>query len=432
MKLKPQRFIGYRIGPFEEVELNWHKNSHYTLILGENGAGKTTLIAAMAACLALNNDVLFPAHRIEQFAHDETSFAYFEVSIANKPTWFFWGNFDSLLKKAARISPDFSKKLATGKDLPQVQWHKAKTFTYLCAAYGVNRNLQHVNTNEFKVLNSPPLKNILNPFAQIDSGDIFQWLANQYIQHALALVDNHPEEAQDYLQPIQQVEQVWQDILGNRISFQLKRNPFRLEVQQNNIVLPIDQLSSGTRSFLSWTLDYLMRASRISWDNPKECMTAPGLVMIDELDLHLHPEWQRRITAGVTFLLPQTYIIATTHSPFILGATDKAQIFQIYKDGDGRLKVKDHQDQLYGYPADIILEKLFVSSLYPPTVEAKLLIFNQLTQRVASGEISPEEKQYHTELLEELATVSPWLKNLLALTQIAEQQQPKKNNSQLK
>jgi len=75
----------------------------------------------------------------------------------------------------------------------------------------------------------------------------------------------------------------------------------------------------------------------------------------------------------VSQLLPETYIIATTHSPFVLGSTDDAQIFQVYEDRDGRLSIRASYDELYGYPADLVLEKAFVPSLYPPEVERKLL-----------------------------------------------------------
>ncbi len=81
---------------------------------------------------------------------------------------------------------------------------------------------------------------------------------------------------------------------------------------------------------------------------------------------------------GKTTLLPETYVIATTHSPFVLGATDEAQVFQIYRDEAGKLDVRSSFDELYGYPADVVLEKTFVPSLYAPEVEEKLQQLNEL------------------------------------------------------
>jgi len=58
-------------------------------------------------------------------------------------------------------------------------------------------------------------------------------------------------------------------------------------------------------------------------------------------------------------LLPETHIIATTHSPFVVGSADDTQVFHIYKDENQKLQVESSYDVLFGYPADLILQKLF-------------------------------------------------------------------------
>src|SRR5262245_44888736 len=87
MRLKPLRFIGHKIGPFEHIELNWNKDSRYTLIVAENGMGKTTLVVAMAACLSIGDDHLFPHRQFQRFAHDKESFAYFELENQGDFVW---------------------------------------------------------------------------------------------------------------------------------------------------------------------------------------------------------------------------------------------------------------------------------------------------------------------------------------------------------
>ncbi len=159
-----------------------------------------------------------------------------------------------------------------------------------------------------------------------------------------------------------------------------------------------------------------MRASHVNWADPTESAIAPGLILVDEIDSHLHPEWQRRVMPVIAQLLPETYIIATTHSPFVVGATDEAQIFQIYRDEKNQFGVKASFDQFYGYPADLVLEKTFVSSLYTPEIQRKLDRLSELAAKVVAGSISTPEKQEHDALLQELAQVNPWLNNLLALS----------------
>jgi len=90
------------------------------------------------------------------------------------------------------------------------------------------------------------------------------------------------------------------------------------------------------------------------------------------------------------------------------------------KDEQGGLSARSSFDELFGYPADIVLEKAFVPSLYAPEVEQKLLRLNELAGKVAVGDISPSEKEEHDKLLQQLAEVNPWLSSVLALSQTKE------------
>ncbi|MGD9101266.1 MAG: AAA family ATPase [Anaerolineae bacterium] len=299
-------------------------------------------------------------------------------------------------------------------------WLTAQKVQALPAAYGVSRDLQQPEVREHQELDQDSLKDILNPFAPIPSSEIFQWVTNQHVNRALALAEGKQDEAQAYLAAIQRVEQLLNEGLEYPITFQVRRNPFRFRVEQNGMELSVEQLSDGTRSFLSWPLDYLMRASRVNWLRPADSAVAPGLILVDEIDAHLHPEWQRRVMAAVGKLLPETYIIATTHSPFVLGATEDAQIFRIRQDAQGHLSAQTGLGELYGYPADLVLEKAFVPSLYAPELERKLNRLSALAARLVAGDLSPPERQEHDTLLRELAQVNPWLNNLLALSQMRE------------
>lgn len=434
MRLQPVRFVGYQIGPFDHIELTWDRASRYTLLVGENGMGKTTLVTAMAGCLAAWNESLFPSNLFARLGRDEYAFAYLELEIDGKrgavlrgatpypetPANFYarslkqlGGEAGSLLKAASGnnltlISKQFETLQAT--------WSVPRGVRALAAAYGVHRDISQPRVREYAEHDLEPLKDLLNPFASLSSSEIFQWIVNQHVNHALALADKKQAEARAYLAAIQRVETLLGEVLGMPLTFQVKRNPFRFEVAQNGTPLTVDQLSDGTRSFAGWVLDYLMHASRVNWANPADSVQAPGLVLVDEIDSHLHPEWQRRVMDMVHRLLPETYVIATTHSPFVLGATDDAQLFRIFRDGKGALQVRASYDEFYGYPADLILEREFVPSLYPPEMERRLQRLADLAARRVAGTLTPDEQAEHDTLMQELARVSPWLSSLLALS----------------
>lgn len=367
-------------------------------IVGENGMGKTTLVTAIAACLA-GTDQLFPSQLFDRLGQDETSYAYLELELNDER-----GAIVRWTSPEAEKEPDFSpyilNKLQTHPTwlVPDwiFPWFTSQEIPALPAAYGVYRDIKEPETiSQYQKLESHPLADILNPFAPLPANEIFQWIANQHVNYALALAENEEAEANAYLQAIQRIEQLLSDVLEMQISFKVKRNPFRLEVAHDGIPLSIDQLSDGTRSFMSWPLDYLMRASRVNWAVPTDSVRVPGLILVDEIDAHLHPEWQRRVMSMVNQLLPETYIIATTHSPFVVAAADDAYVFRLYKDQSGNLQVKSSFDEFYGYPADLVLEKTFVPSLYPLEMEHKLQRLSDLAGKQASNTISESEKEEH-------------------------------------
>ena len=96
--------------------------------------------------------------------------------------------------------------------------------------------------------------------------------------------------------------------------------------------LRIEQLSDGYKIVTAMVADI---ASRMAEANPDmdDPLQANGIVLIDEVDLHLHPQWQRTIIGSLTKTFPNIQFIVSTHSPIILsGATNDAQVIMLRED----------------------------------------------------------------------------------------------------
>ena len=102
----------------------------------------------------------------------------------------------------------------------------------------------------------------------------------------------------------------------------------RLVVDKNKTTLDLAQLSDGEKGILALLLDLTRRLGQLHTrsESPE---TEPAIVMIDELDLHLHPRWQRAICKNLLSAFPNVQFIATTHSPQILGEVPAGQVIQI-------------------------------------------------------------------------------------------------------
>jgi predicted ATP-binding protein involved in virulence len=98
---------------------------------------------------------------------------------------------------------------------------------------------------------------------------------------------------------------------------EVETNPLRLTVRKENQRVSISQLSDGERSLIAMLGDMIRR---LGLANPElaDPLKGHGVVLIDELELHLHPKWQREIVDKLRATFPNIQFIGTTHSPFVI------------------------------------------------------------------------------------------------------------------
>jgi hypothetical protein len=97
--------------------------------------------------------------------------------------------------------------------------------------------------------------------------------------------------------------------------------------------VPLSLLSLGYQTMFAWTVDL---AWRMAEHNPtsNDPLLEPAIVLIDELDLHLHPKWQRTVRRDLTEVFPQVQFIVTTHSPVLAQTYLDTNVAVVRKDGD--------------------------------------------------------------------------------------------------
>lgn len=130
--------------------------------------------------------------------------------------------------------------------------------------------------------------------------------------------------------------------------------------------LPVAQLSDGERSALALVLDLTRRLSQLNPERLDPALESEAVVLIDEIDLHLHPSWQRKIVANLTATFPQCQFIATTHSPQIIGEVEHMRIQII---ADGQVYSPTHS---YGVDSSRVLEEIMGSDPRAKQVQSLL------------------------------------------------------------
>jgi predicted ATP-binding protein involved in virulence len=112
------------------------------------------------------------------------------------------------------------------------------------------------------------------------------------------------------------IERALQIFLDGFSNLRVAENPPRLMVDKGRTPLDLAQLSDGQRSVLAMVSDL---CKRLCQANPQiDPLTGEGVVLIDELELHLHPTWQREIIEKFRRTFPRIQFITTTHSPFVI------------------------------------------------------------------------------------------------------------------
>ena len=107
----------------------------------------------------------------------------------------------------------------------------------------------------------------------------------------------------------------------------------RLWIDHDGAALPVRQLSDGERGLLALVLDLTRRLAQANPHLDDPAAESEAVVLIDELELHLHPKWQRQVVHNLTAAFPRCQFIATTHSPQIVGEVPHDRI-QIIAEGE--------------------------------------------------------------------------------------------------
>ena len=143
----------------------------------------------------------------------------------------------------------------------------------------------------------------------------------------------------------------------------------------NNI--PLEGWADGYRMTFAWVLDVYHWALRANCINHEGDVT--GLVLIDELEQHLHPSMQIDLPARLNKLLPNVQIIATTHSPLVALGAEPEELVVLKRNGD-IVQAHDLVRDFRGYSIEDMLadEKLFDSRVYGPRITQKLDRYHEL------------------------------------------------------
>jgi predicted ATPase len=288
----------------EEVELKDISNEVY--FLGENGDGKSLIL--MAIYLAFNKYYI-----LEQTDKEKT------------------GKVVDILENKSNV--EFIGVDNNGKE------YGFKNVGYLNNFYAYGTHRGRYSTDRYDQYGFMSLfdsnQTLINPVS---------WLKDQKLLELEKSIDSNNMIGELKSLPssssVKNLEIMFYDLLEKNVEIKIEGTGVTFIEKGNE--LNFDQLSEGYKSVIIFVSDLLNRL-QINQPDINDINDLHGIVLVDEIDLHLHPKWQRVIVKKLRKLLPNVQFMFTTHSPSIIqGASDDAVIYRVYRNSnDGKTKVSD-------------------------------------------------------------------------------------------
>ena len=183
--------------------------------------------------------------------------------------------------------------------------------------------------------------------------------------------------------------------------------------------LPLSSLSDGVRNMIALVADIARRCATLNPDFAEDSTRqTPGILLVDEVDMHLHPRWQQLVVGLLQQAFPSVQMVFTTHSPHVLSTIDADSIRVIVLDG-ASAKIHSPTYQTQGMESASVLSTVMDVDAVPPVRQAEWLSdYRALVQ--SSNEETLAARDLWQKLVEHFGNGHPVLQDVAVLRRLQE------------
>jgi predicted ATPase len=324
------------------------------LLLGDNGSGKTSVLKAVALVAlspVISNAGFVPYRLVRRAKSGNARRAELEAEVI------LHGQDTGARDKGAvaehrvtleiRRIIDEEKLVAVERSEEYWQNMHEQSPAFLVVGYGANRRVENMSTFDQSSRQKSRLlryQRVASLFEEnVTLRPLGTWLPELHLTNPGRAV---------------QVNHLLNKLLpeGCRFTGKMEEGDYLFEFR--DALTPYSALSDGYRAYIGWVADLLYHICTGAPSGAK-LVENRGIVLVDEIDLHLHPEWQRIVVPTLAKALPNLQFIFSTHSPIITGTLFSENVFVMETERSGASTIVQMEERIHGLNADQILQSSY-------------------------------------------------------------------------
>lgn len=366
------------------------KNRKWTLILGENGTGKSNVLKSIALLTAGSDALGELLGKNDSWIRNNETSCTIEATLQTKK-----GD-ERAISLTINRGDTLSEIVSNNQEALRLIDDAIKNAerNYFVVGYGASRRLSNDALSGFeKSRYSGRSVNVRNLFdGSFSLNPLTSWVID---------LDYRAGE-----EGITIVREALNDFLPDTAFHSINKDKKQVMFQTADGIIPLEQLSEGYQNMAAWIGDLLFRVTE-TFKDYKKPLEARGLLLIDEVDLHLHPKWQRKLIDFLSNKLPHFQVVATTHSPLTAQQADTGELYALKRNEKNEIEIIP----FVGSPKTLLVNQLLMTPVFGLETDESLEVEKAKNEyddlKSKEGNLSEEEKKKLKEVKEKLKKTLP-------------------------
>lgn len=343
--------------------LDFDCSGKVNVFIGDNGAGKSTVLEALLVLYSwLNAKLTSPKSRGRSIGKEDirigAGYCFLSISVEHKGKSAQWSlmrgiNSDNSLEKQTNLREleSFVRHISVNDD-----------DRCLLSMYGVNRNISSVIIDKRIYGKKAGKEEMINTSARTTWKPFFNWFYERENEEnrmkARFSIQYHDES-------LDAIRECLSEVFPGYCNLRVEDRPTRLVIEKDGQEINFDRLSDGEKCYIALVLDIARRLSTQN-DGQGPILDGEQIILIDELDLHLHPSWQLNLVSSLERKFPNCQFFVSSHSSLVLSSIGEEDKLVVLRDGE-QVELSDIP---YGDNGDYILKRFFgLRSVRNPMVQ---------------------------------------------------------------